>query len=148
MADDREAGKRPARVTAALAPREAGCHPEHMHEVVPTLRIAKLAASRDFYVRALGFGVDWEHADAAGALFAQLSREGMLLYLSERAADGAGRGLVHLYVPNVDAWHAEFFERGVDAPLPQDMPWGNREFRIVDPDGNQLCVCTPSNRRR
>ena len=81
-------------------------------------------------------------------LFAQLSREGMLLYLSERAEDGAGRGLVHLYVPNVDAWHAEFFERGVDAPLPQDKPWGNREFRIVDPDGNQLCLCSPLNRRR
>ena len=119
-----------------------------MHEVVPTLRIAKLAGSEAFYVGALGFHIDWQHADDAGARFAQLSREGMLLYLSERAADGAGRGLVHLYVPNVDAWHVEFFERGVDAPLPQDMPWGNREFRVLDPDGNQLCVCTPLNRKR
>jgi catechol 2,3-dioxygenase-like lactoylglutathione lyase family enzyme len=119
-----------------------------MGEVIPTLRIAKLAASRDFYERALGFRLDWEHTDEAGERFAQLSREGLLLYLSERAADGTGRGLVHLYVPNVDAWHAEFFERGVDAPLPQDKAWGNREFRIVDPDGNQLCVCTPLTKRR
>jgi catechol 2,3-dioxygenase-like lactoylglutathione lyase family enzyme len=119
-----------------------------MGEVIPTLRIAKLAASRDFYERALGFRLDWEHTDEAGERFAQLSREGLLLYLSERAADGAGRGLVHLYVPSVDAWHAEFFERGVDAPLPQDKAWGNREFRIVDPDGNQLCVCTPLPKRR
>ena len=120
-----------------------------MGEVIPTLRIAKLAASRDFYERALGFCVDWEHADEAGARFAQLSRDGLLLYVSERSEDGGGRGLVHLYVPNVDTWHAEVFERGVDAPLPQDKPWGNREFRIVDPDGNQLCVCTPlrPNRR-
>ena len=118
-----------------------------MGEVIPTLRIAKLAASRDFYVRGLGFRVDWEHANDDGALFAQLSREGMLLYLSERAEDGAGRGLVHLYVPNVDGWHAEAFERGLDAPLPQDKPWGNREFRLVDPDGNQLCVCTPLRAR-
>jgi catechol 2,3-dioxygenase-like lactoylglutathione lyase family enzyme len=114
-----------------------------MNEVIPTLRVAKLAASRDFYVRALGFRLDWENADERGELFAQLSRDGMLLYLSERAEDGGGRGLVHLYVPSVDTWHAELFERGVDAPLPQDRPWGNREFRVVDPDGNQLCVCTP-----
>jgi len=119
-----------------------------MHEVIPTLRVAKLAASRDFYVRALGFRLDWENADERGERFAQLSREGLLLYLSERAEDGVGRGLVHLYVPSVDAWHAELFERGVDAPLPQDRPWGNREFRVVDPDGNQLCVCTPIHRRQ
>jgi catechol 2,3-dioxygenase-like lactoylglutathione lyase family enzyme len=119
-----------------------------MGEVIPTLRVAKLAASRSFYERALGFRVDWENADEAGALFAQVSRDGLLLYLSERAEDGDGRGLVHLYVPNADAWHAEFFERGVDAPLPQDKPWGNREFRVVDPDGNQLCVCTPIHRAR
>ena len=135
-------------MTPPLAGPARGWHPKRMLEVVPTLRIAKLAASSEFYVGALGFRIDWQHADEAGALFAQLSREGMLLYLSERANDGAGRGLVHLYVPNVDAWHVEFFERGVDAPLPQDMPWGNREFRVLDPDGNQLCVCTPLNRRR
>jgi catechol 2,3-dioxygenase-like lactoylglutathione lyase family enzyme len=119
-----------------------------MGEVIPTLRVEKLAASRDFYVRGLGFCVDWEHAGDTGALVAQLSREGLLLYLSERPEDGAGRGLVHLYVPNVDAWHADLFERGVDAPLPRDEPWGNREFRVVDPDGNQLCVCTPLSRTR
>jgi catechol 2,3-dioxygenase-like lactoylglutathione lyase family enzyme len=119
-----------------------------MGEVIPTLRVAALAASRAFYVDALGFRLDWEHANDAGERFAQLSRDGMLLYLSERAEDASGRGLVHLYVPNADAWHAELFERGVDAPLPQDKPWGNREFRVVDPDGNQLCVCTPLKRRR
>lgn len=117
-----------------------------MHHVVPTLRVAKLAVSRSFYERGLGFHVDWEHANDAGELFAQLSREGMLLYLSERVGDGGGASLVHLYVPSVDAWHAEFFERGVDAPLPLDMQWGNREFRVRDPDGNQLCVCTPLHR--
>lgn len=117
-----------------------------MTRVIPTLRIAKLAASRNFYERGLGFRLDWEHANESGERFVQLSREGLLLYLSERAEDGTGRSLVHLYVPNVDTWHAECFERGVDAPLPQDKPWGNREFRVTDPDGNQLCVCTPLRR--
>jgi catechol 2,3-dioxygenase-like lactoylglutathione lyase family enzyme len=72
-----------------------------MHHVVPTLRVAKLAASRSFYERGLGFRVDWEQANDAGELFAQLSRESLLLYLSERADDGAGPALVHLYVPSV-----------------------------------------------
>jgi catechol 2,3-dioxygenase-like lactoylglutathione lyase family enzyme len=115
---------------------------------IPTLRISKLEASRAFYVDALGFRLDWAHASERGERFAQLSRDGARLYLSERPGDGAAGGLVHLYVPSVDAWHADLFERGLDAPLPQDQPWGNREFRLVDPDGNQLCVCTPVARRR
>ena len=119
-------------------------------QVFPTLRITDSARSKRFYVEGLGFRVDWEHRlDSRDPVFMQVTRDGLSLYLSEHDGDGQVGGLVHLYVPDVDAWHAEIASRGVEVSFPpRDEPWGNRDMRILDPDGNQLCVCTPIRRRR
>ncbi|HEY8154406.1 MAG TPA: glyoxalase superfamily protein [Myxococcota bacterium] len=120
-----------------------------VQQVFPTLRITDYARSRRFYVEGLGFRIDWENRfDARDPVFMQVTRDGLSLYLSEHAADGGVGGLVHLYVPDVDAWHRELAGRGVEIALPpRDQAWGNRDMRILDPDGNQLCVCTPIRRR-
>jgi catechol 2,3-dioxygenase-like lactoylglutathione lyase family enzyme len=121
-----------------------------MQQVFPTLRITDCARSRKFYVEGLGFRVDWEHRiDARDPVFMQVTRDGLSLYLSEHSADGQTGGLVHLYVPNVDAWYEDLARRGVVsvAFAPRDEAWGNRDMRILDPDGNQICVCTPIRRR-
>ena len=78
----------------------------------------------------------------------QVTRDGLSLYLSEHSGDGQVGGLVHLYVQDVDAWYHELARRGLEiASPPRDEPWGNRDMRILDPDGNQICVCTPIRRR-
>ena len=42
---------------------------------------------------------------------------------------------------------AELRSRGLAVAFPaRDEPWGNRDLRILDPDGNQLCLCTPIRR--
>jgi catechol 2,3-dioxygenase-like lactoylglutathione lyase family enzyme len=121
-----------------------------MGYVIPTLRSTDFERSRSFYTEALGFQVDWEWRDAPGLpAFAQVSREGMLIYLSEGEGDSLPGGLVYLYVKDVDAWHREFCQRGV--PIERglfDQAWGNREFRVLDPDGNTLCFCTPTRQPR
>jgi catechol 2,3-dioxygenase-like lactoylglutathione lyase family enzyme len=120
-----------------------------VQQVFPTLRITDYARSRRFYVEGLGFRIDWEHrVDARDPVFMQVTREGLSLYLSEHAGDCQVGGLVHLYVPDVDAWHAELASRDVPVEFaPRDEPWGNRDMRILDPDGNQICVCTPIRRQ-
>jgi catechol 2,3-dioxygenase-like lactoylglutathione lyase family enzyme len=112
---------------------------------IPTLRVGDAESAKRFYVDGLGFRVDWEwRHEPEQPVFLQISREGMRLYLSEREGDGRVGGLVHLYVPDVDAWQAEMLARGIVAEGPPvDQPWGNREMRVRDPDGNQLCVCSP-----
>ncbi len=119
-----------------------------MQQVFPTLRITDYARSKRFYVDGLGFRIDWEHRfDARDPVFLQLTRDGLSLYLSEHSGDGQVGALVHLYVPDVDAWHAEILSRGLAVAFPpRDEPWGNRDLRILDPDGNQLCLCTPIRR--
>jgi len=112
--------------------------------VVPTLRITDYAAAKRFFVDGLGFAIDWEWRHEPGfPVFLQISRDGMRLYLSEHEGDAAPGALVHLYVADVNAWQAEMLRHGIVAESPPiDQPWGNREMRVRDPDGNQLCVCT------
>ena len=120
-----------------------------MQQVFPTLRITDWARSKRFYVDGLGFRVDWENRfDARDPVFAQLTRDGLSLNLSEHSGDGAPGTLVHLYVADVDAWYAEITQRGLPVAFaPRDEPWGNRDLRVIDPDGNQLCLCTPIRRK-
>lgn len=114
-----------------------------MNAAVPTLRIRSYDAAVKFYVDSLGFRIDWEWRHEPGfPVFMQLSRGLLRLYLTEHAGDCAIPGLVHLYVPDVDAWQAEMLGQGIVAEeAPADQPWGNRQMMVRDPDGNGLCVC-------
>ena len=115
-----------------------------MQQVVPALRITDCARSRAFYVDGLGFHVEWEHRFGRHLpAFMQVSRDGLSLYLTEHAGDRQVGGLVHLYVPDVDAWYAECLRTG--APVteaPSERLEGLRDMTVADPDGNQLRICT------
>ncbi len=112
--------------------------------VMPTLRITDYAASKRFYSEGLAFAIDWEHRfEPHFPVFMQVSREGMSLFLSQHTGDCPAGGLVHFYVPDVDAWYAEFQAKGVSVREPpnEDLP-GLRSMMIVDPDGNKLAIHT------
>jgi catechol 2,3-dioxygenase-like lactoylglutathione lyase family enzyme len=67
----------------------------------------------------------------------------MTVFLTEHKGDCSVGGLVHFYVPDVDAWNAEFESRGVRVTEPpnEDLP-GLRTMTVADPDGNKLRICT------
>lgn len=115
-----------------------------MQAVVPGLRFTDEARTRAYYVEVLGFQVDWEHRFEPGMpLFMQVSRGDMILYLTQHAGDAQPGGLVYFYVPDVDAWFRELVAAGMPQDhAPADMPWGNREMHLVDPDGNRVRLCT------
>lgn len=53
------------------------------------LRIFDLDRAREFYVDWLGFTVDWEHRfDDTAPLYMQVSRDEVVLHLSEHSGDG------------------------------------------------------------
>jgi catechol 2,3-dioxygenase-like lactoylglutathione lyase family enzyme len=112
--------------------------------VMPTLRMTDYARSKQFYVDGLGFQVDWEHRfEPSFPVFAQVSRDGLAFFLTEHTGDCPAGGLVHLYVPDVDAWFDEFRRKGirVHEPPNEDLP-SLRSMTVVDPDGNKLRICT------
>jgi len=115
-----------------------------MQRVMPTLRITDYERSKAFYVEGLGFQIDWEHRfEPHFPVFMQVSRDEMAFFLTEHTGDCSFGGLLHLYVPDVDAWHAEFVGRGIaiHEPPNQSLP-GLRDMTIIDPDGNKLRICT------
>ena len=69
-----------------------------MQRVVPVLRVARLDAAERFYTEQLGFTTDWIwRPDAASRGFAQLSRGGLSIYVSDQP-DGAPRGSAEVYL--------------------------------------------------
>ncbi|MFX1764293.1 VOC family protein [Paraburkholderia sp. A1RI-2L] len=56
--------------------------------------------------------------------------------------EGWGRAIFH--VSDVDAFYAQVLAAGLTpAFAPQDAPWGERYFHLVDPDGHELSFAKP-----
>ena len=111
-----------------------------MQRVVPQLRSTDWERTRAFYVDGLGFTVDWEHRFEPGfPVFAQVTRDGLTLFLTEHAGDCRVGGAAYIVVDDVDGLCDEIRGRGVKpSEPPDDTPWGPREMVVTDPDGNRL----------
>jgi catechol 2,3-dioxygenase-like lactoylglutathione lyase family enzyme len=111
--------------------------------VIPTLRISNYTKSKAFYIDQLGFTIDWEHRFRPDfPVFAQITRDKITLFLTEHRGDCAPGALVHIFVRDVDAWHAEFQRQGATITPPDEQLQGVRAMTVTDPDGNKLCFFT------
>lgn len=108
--------------------------------VTPQLRSTNWQRTRAFYEEGLGFSVDWEHRFEPGfPVFAQVTRDGLSLFLTEHSGDCQVGGAAYIIVADVDTLHREIIARGVPVhEPPEDTPWGTREMCVIDPDGNRL----------
>ncbi len=108
--------------------------------VTPQLRSTNWARTRAFYEDGLGFRVQWEHCFEPGfPVFAQVSRDGLSLFLTEHSGDCQVGGAAYIVVDDLDALYREIIHRGVQVQEPpEEMPWGTREMCVIDPDGNRL----------
>ena len=108
--------------------------------VVPVLRIFDVGKAKDFYVGYLGFTVDWEHRFSDTApLYFQVSRDGLVLHLSEHHGDGTPGTVVYVATKGVREYHAELRSK--------EYPYLNPGFEtdeigtcitLLDPFGNSL----------
>ena len=108
---------------------------------VPILRIFDEAKAREYYEGFLGFKFDWEHRFEPGTpLYAQVSRGGCKVHLSEHHGDASPGASIRIGVDDLDALHAEFTANKYKYNRPgiQDMPWGLREMMCNDPFFNRI----------
>lgn len=115
-----------------------------VQNVVPALRITSYEKSKAFYVEGLGFRIAGEHRFAPHLpVFMTITRDGLSLYLTQHSGDCQPGSLVFLNVPDVDAFYAEITGRGIRPQSPPENFEGRlRDFRVIDPDGNTLDICT------
>ena len=105
--------------------------------VIPILRVSNLAASVEFYTKALSFKLDWTSPNSYQATDASVSRDNHAIMLTESAQGQPGAWL-WIGVKDVDALHTQFLASGVKIVLtPTTFAWA-REMRVEDPDGNIL----------
>ncbi|SDR50076.1 hypothetical protein SAMN05444161_4773 [Rhizobiales bacterium GAS191] len=113
---------------------------------VPILRIFSVEKAKEFYLGFLGFTLDWEHRFGDNfPLYAQVSRSGLTLHLSEHHGDASPGSTVLVTIQGVDALHRELIDKNYAYSKPgicEDQSWG-RELEVPDPFGNRIRFCEP-----
>ena len=96
-----------------------------------------VAKTREFYLDYLGFTVDFEHRFGANTpLFMQVSRDGIILQLSEHHGDGSPGASITIELDGgVDDLHAELTAKRYRYMRPgvESTEWGTRELGVIDP---------------
>ncbi len=110
--------------------------------VWPTLQARDALALIDFYVSAFGFEKTAVYADGDRVTHAQLDwPEGGGIMLGSHKPDGEwsrepGTFGAYVVTADVDAVYERAKAAGADVSPPVDQDYGNREIKVVDPEGN------------
>jgi catechol 2,3-dioxygenase-like lactoylglutathione lyase family enzyme len=105
----------------------------NFHAAAPIFRVANLAASLDYYVKALGFTIDWEYKH----LIASVSRDECCIFLSEGDQGNPG-SWAWIGVGDAEALHEEYRSKGAKIRNPPTNYAWAYEMQVEDLDGNVL----------
>jgi catechol 2,3-dioxygenase-like lactoylglutathione lyase family enzyme len=115
--------------------------------VVPIFRIFSLDKAREFYLDFLGFKVDWEHRfEPDLPVYMQISRDGLVIRLSEHHGDGTPGSVAYIDMTGVAALHRELSEKKYryNRPGLQRQEWGMTELSVIDPFNNRITFGEPT----
>lgn len=115
----------------------------NLSSAIPVFRIFSVEKAKEFYVDFLGFTWEWEHRFSDTApVYAQISRSGMTLHLSEHFGDATPGSMSFVPMEGIDEWHAELTLKNYRHAKPgvETMPWG-RLLLVTDPFGNRIQFC-------
>jgi catechol 2,3-dioxygenase-like lactoylglutathione lyase family enzyme len=105
-----------------------------LQKALPMLPLNDVSAGIRHYCDVLGFKINYQQEDL-GVMY----RDEVTILLIARTDQFKGIGATEFYIENADALYAEFRSRGADVQgEPVSHPWGLRDFRVLDPEGNVL----------
>jgi uncharacterized glyoxalase superfamily protein PhnB len=100
----------------------------------------------EFYLDYAGFHLDWEHRfDSNAPLYMQVSRDGLVLHLSEHYGDGSPGANFQVDFEEVRELHAELSAKKYPywRPSITETFWGTEQLNLLDPFGNKIRLCEP-----
>jgi len=104
---------------------------------VPILSVSDFAEALDYYQRVLGFKVEWTWGDPP--YLASVCRDRVEVNLSHSSEPSPAASKVYFQMDGVDAYYSELTRAGAKVTVPLgDRAYAMRDFRIVDPSGNEL----------
>ena len=110
-----------------------------MTRLIPMLPVKSMPASVEFYQK-LGFTVERRQDDWRWAML-RFDDCRLMVDQSINAHPQARRqGVIYLYPNDVVEFHRQVRSNGVKVPDLDTTFYGMTEFRIEDPDGNQLWI--------
>lgn len=116
--------------------------PPRFRSVNPILAVKDLPAALDYYQRVLGFELGWVWGDPA--TLASVCRDDISLNLSADRSDQFGPSRLYAHTGDIDTYHATVVAAGARVTVAlDDRVYGMRDFRLVDPDGNELSFGEP-----
>lgn len=107
--------------------------------IMPELPLDNVPAGVAYYRDVLGFQVNYQQHDIG-----VMDRDAVRLLLIARTDLHTGIGSAYVYVADADALHTELRAKGANVQgEPVSQPWGLREFRAVDLEGNRITFGQP-----
>ena len=107
---------------------------------IPMLRIFSVEKAKEFYGDFLGFKFEWEHRfDDNAPAYIQVSRDGLVLHLTEHHGDCCPGSAVFVEVQGLVDFHQELATKQYRYMRPglSQEPWG-ASVTVLDPFGNKL----------
>ena len=109
-------------------------------KAIPTFRILDYTRAMDFYVKELGFEIDWEHRFGPDEpVYMQISRSGLTLHLSENKRFEPGV-IVFVDCKGLNEFYSDLCKRKskIEWSKPEKTNWQTIQMEIEDPFGNLL----------
>lgn len=113
---------------------------------IPILRMFDIAKAEAFYGDFLGFSVDWDHRFEPGfPLYRQISRDALVLHLTEHHGDAAPGASVLFMITGLEAFHREISAKDYAYAKPGLDDWigGGRCVTVTDPFFNRVTFAEP-----
>ncbi|HXB58406.1 MAG TPA: glyoxalase superfamily protein [Candidatus Acidoferrales bacterium] len=109
--------------------------------VTPVFKVANLDKALSHYKDVLGFAEDFRIGNYAGVKLGSVS-----MHLAEQSEDDDGEyakpiggSTAYVLCDEVDSYFADIKNKGAVVKYPpKNWPYGMRDFRVTDPDGNHI----------
>jgi catechol 2,3-dioxygenase-like lactoylglutathione lyase family enzyme len=112
--------------------RDAQIH--GMRQALPELPFDDVGAAVTYYRDVLGFRINYQQDDLG-----VMDRDGITILLIARTEAHKGIGSFGVYVSSADGLYEELLAKGANVlGKPVSRPWGLRDFRVIDPEGNRI----------
>jgi catechol 2,3-dioxygenase-like lactoylglutathione lyase family enzyme len=110
-----------------------------MLKALPQLPFDHVAAAVAYYRDVLGFRINYQQHDLG-----VMDRDRITVLLIARTERHTGIGSAYVYVEDADALYAELRAKGARVQgEPVSHPWGLRDFRVLDIEGNWIAFGQP-----